>query len=78
MSEWMPIETAPKDGTPILVWGAGESRAREADWQEDWYGDESKPGWMIANCDEEYGYYVNATHWMHLPSPPELGENPGK
>jgi hypothetical protein len=66
--DWMPIETAPRDGTRILTWDG--IRVREVSWWDAWYGDERIPGWMIANSDEEYGHYVNATHWMPLPSPP--------
>ncbi len=67
--QWQPIETAPKDGTSILVVDHGGT-VREAGWWDRWYGDTSNPGWMIANCDEEYGIYVAATHWMPLPPPP--------
>jgi hypothetical protein len=69
MSEWQAIETAPKDGTHIIVCDA-EGWVGEVHWQERWYTDETNPGWMIANSDEEYGYYINATLWQPLPFPP--------
>ena len=67
--DWQPIETAPKDGTGILACDA-TGWVGEVSWWRQWYNDENNPGWMIANCDEEYGGYVQATHWMPLPSPP--------
>ena len=70
---WQPIETAPKDGASILVWDG--KVVREVSWQDRWYGRTEQPGWMIANCDEEYGYYVEATHWMPLPKPPVDAES---
>ena len=81
MTEWQPIETAPKNGTRILVyyngptfkgrWHEGNiSGVGEVEWWEGWYNEKIN-GWMIANCDEEYGYFVEATHWMPLPEPPK-------
>jgi hypothetical protein len=68
---WQPIETAPKDGTAILLfspdargllpsiglWSAGEFPNGEiyADWID---------CWADAVIDAE------PTHWMHLPPPP--------
>jgi len=66
MGEWQPIETAPPDTDVLLGW-----------WRKwpvrAW---EQKVGWAVASntcpppwskwwCDSE------ATHWMHLPAPPE-------
>ena len=67
---WRPIETAPKDGASILVADA-RGRVHEANWQNEWYGDESNPGWMPANLDEEYGSYIAAVAWMPMPRAPE-------
>jgi hypothetical protein len=72
MTEWQPIETAPKDGTNILVANA-EGWVGQVFWQNRWYN-ENHAGWMIANCDEEYGEYITATHWMPLPEPPHEGD----
>ncbi len=66
--DWRPIETAPKDGTRIIVCDAA-GWVGEVDWFHSWYNDTTQPGWMIANCDEEYGHYVEATYWMPLPAP---------
>lgn len=72
--KWLPIESAPKGedgdwrGPNILVCDA-EEWVGEVFWKVRRYGDKKKPGWMIANCDEEHGYYIDATHWMPLPSP---------
>lgn len=65
---WMPIETAPKDGTPILVLKKGFHPA-VARWLEG--------QWMTANAEANYSNgnpcYLewNLTHWQPLPIPPQ-------
>ncbi len=62
MSEWQPIETAPKDGTQILVFGHG--RFAVAEFRSGEWRDMGDIGWG--------GFYseVLPTHWMPLPAPP--------
>lgn len=62
MSEWQPIESAPKDGKPIIVLDDGDVRV--AAWSG-MLGKFSGTGGNIFN------YCENATHWMPLPTPPE-------
>jgi hypothetical protein len=75
MSEWLPIESAPKDGTEIDVW-CWET-AHEAIGQ----------GYRVPNAywstfDEKWlflgggsiGWAHSPAHWMPLPAPP--GRNP--
>jgi hypothetical protein len=69
MSEWQPIETAPKAWNIRILVCDKDGWVGEVYWSDSWYTDKSKPGWMIANCDEEYGEYIDATHWMPLPPP---------
>lgn len=80
-AEWMDIETAPKDGCSIIIatkghpirTGHGTQNCPpvcEAHWHDGWYN-ERVSGWMLANCDEEYGILMEATHWMPLPAPPK-------
>lgn len=58
MSEWQPIETAPKDGMRVLV--IGKSGYVDAGhYIEGW-------GWEDAN-----GNIMKPTHWMPLPEPPK-------
>ena len=82
MGEWQPIETAPRDGTLILVsFGAKGVRAVSWDdpWSDDWPVDPDKGLWCVS--DDKHGPYPlrgyldtgpNApTHWMPLPPAPE-------
>lgn len=74
-SGWRPIESAPKDGTPILAvstnhagtevvcWFAGEADAEYPADQE---------GWVDTGPQRER-FYANPlwfTHWQPLPAPP--------
>ena len=77
---WQPIETAPKDGTWILVYGEGtddEADTRKVSvaqytnylngtiYDEFW--------WQFAWYDGGYyGRFENPTHWMPLPTPPNV------
>lgn len=57
---WRPIETAPMDGTNILVTD-GEIT------QLGWHDEFDEPG------DPWCGYIKRPTHWMPLPDPPKHG-----
>lgn len=61
MSEWQPIETAPKDGTDILVGFAGQDRPPVVvGWFDDWL-----------EYDSVNILKGKPTHWMPLPEPPQ-------
>ena len=80
--QWQPIETAPRDGTEILIWKATWDFAPKAKWDlvdgdDGWFGawvfsetlclGESE-GLLGWNEDIEYGSMP--THWCPLPKPP--------
>lgn len=61
---WLPIDTAPKDGTHIMV--AWNGQARFAKWSL------IKKRWLIFLTQgySSTNYYGYSTHWMPLPLPP--------
>lgn len=79
MSNWQPIETAPKDGTRVLLWCAAERVAHIAKWYT-----ERIERWERVDNDtqvrrvEDTGFWSyegdrgwNWTHWQPLPDPPD-------
>ena len=78
--EWQPIETAPKDGTLIILWNStkGLNRAYFGSWRvdssEEHLEDSSLANWFDDSYDDfSLGYSslpLNPTHWMPLPPPP--------
>jgi hypothetical protein len=64
--KWKTIESAPKDGTEILIRGTAYSMlvpdpiTTVAKWDNGWWGNHH-------NAPD----YTNVTHWMPLPAPPE-------
>ena len=75
MSEWRPIETAPKDGTIIDLWISQRGRRPGCAWV-----DNPEIEQRIGHCWADECFRVvslgdYATHWMPLPERPE--ENNG-
>lgn len=74
MSEWQPIETAPKDGTGILV-SFFNFNGLHSFIALAWYS-ESEEGWRAMS---EHGYgpmdTVEPNFWMPLPAPPIKGND---
>jgi hypothetical protein len=69
MSEWQPIETAPKDGRRFLAFTADfqygrrfNERVQEARWSG------KTPDDLIGHFASDNGQII--THWMPLPHPP--------
>lgn len=64
-SDWMPIDTAPKDGTPFLagVWVIIDSTP-VFDMHVTWW---SSQWGFNGNAND-----ANPTHWQALPPPPRL------
>lgn len=60
--EWQPIETAPKDGTEILV------HTRYGNFYVVGYDDVFSAPWRVRN--DEGLTETAPTHWMPLPPPP--------
>ena len=75
MTEWQPIETAPKDNTLVLLYSKIDPDPDFSDfmgvgyWEtyDLWHGPipPKGPCWMWS-IDEHL-----PTHWMHLPEPPQ-------
>lgn len=67
MAEWMPIETAPRDGTVFLGYRRGRyaecCRVQRDDGEMWQFGGES--GF------HEHWPHIRPTHWMPLPEPPK-------
>lgn len=63
MSEWKPIETAPTDGTKVLIFWAYWSAVPFVAYfrHGQWIGDEA--------CSDGVD---DPTHWMPLPDPPSV------
>ncbi len=72
IGEWQPIETAPRDGTRILLFVCG--RIICGAWRDDKYAKRPRPYW--GHDLEAYTGTRNMknnppTYWMPLPAVPE-------
>lgn len=76
--EWQPIETAPRDGRPILI----ARHMGEFGWVRGWAHWEDVrgiSGWIARGFFEHPGVLglTAPTHWMPLPAPPAASKEPG-
>jgi hypothetical protein len=61
--EWRPIESAPRDGTRVIMWGAGWDGPQTHTWQ------------TAERAEQELAHWHDPpTHWMPLPAHPSEGE----
>jgi hypothetical protein len=72
MSEWRDIETAPTDGTWVLVWGPSQ---RWSSVMMAWFALNHRSGKAYWKDSTEWDDYElvddQPTHWMPLPEPPK-------
>jgi hypothetical protein len=83
MSEWQPIETAPKNpegkfyGPRILVYCTADGLPWPAYWGQAYKTDDATNGtWYCcddASDNNEFGV-KDISHWMPLPTPPKDNE----
>lgn len=72
MSEWRPIETAPKDGTYILIWHLGIGSAVVGSWRKSNRNmTDSREKWRPYCSGYDDQELLAALHWMPLPEPPK-------
>lgn len=71
MSDWQPITTAPKDGTPILATQKGYAYTLNRCKVVFWDDEADAVGWHIPEDDEGFPSHSWLTHWMPLPGPPK-------
>ena len=71
MTEWRPIETAPRDGSGMMILGKSGVVLSPCQWET---GEISEDGfWLWWQAEPEWLTEVkDPTHWMPLPEPPEV------
>lgn len=60
---WQPIESAPRDGKPLLLWSKSRGVQRSD-------GAFSGGEWCVGPATP----WMRATHWMPQPDPPQISE----
>ena len=85
---WRAIETAPRDGTPMLAASINHEVVEVVCWQDGLPSgcleaildpDATEEGWVNVGAMKDR-FYANPlwfTHWMPLPNPPEAGAGKG-
>ena len=79
MNVWQPIDTAPRDRTPVDLWCVntmndpeeyhiGPQRFANCRWQSDYTQVPRWVSWDTEDTVEDDGW--RATHWMPLPEGP--------
>ena len=66
MNKWQLIETAPKDGTLILIYCPEELYENTHTAS---HGQGNK--WLSNGCVDGWMTFDDPSHWMPLPPPPE-------
>jgi hypothetical protein len=75
MSDWQPIETAPKQIDPVLLYWPywttepviGARNYRPDDGHIEWFASWHTERWMGDDAEDP-----GPTHWMPLPDPPTV------
>ncbi len=73
LAEWLPIETAPKDGTLLLLWEKYESEPFIGSWyafRSEWEASRTYYDADGNACVVDRVYSPGVTHWMPLPAAP--------
>jgi hypothetical protein len=70
MSEWRPIDTAPRDGTRVLATGGGLDDTVEVISYNERVGAWNTENYTLDDRDDEAEGYSRPSHWMPLPAPP--------
>ena len=73
MSDWRPIETAPKDGTSVLVAWKDWRSVDIVSWYQAVDTDDGQPGWMLRRGHFRLGSVgadPEPSFWMPIPAKP--------
>ena len=71
--EWRPIDSAPKDGTAVLL-GLSGWTSPFSGWWAKYETEDKKPGWTDGTRNEHKEYATfDPSHWLPLPAPPKEG-----
>lgn len=77
---WHPIETAPKDGTEMMLFDPSFHRFKIGSWREDDFMNSVGAMWLDDSYDDfSCGFCscpLEPTHWMPLPTPPNNTPHP--
>lgn len=75
--KWLPIETAPKDGSLVLLGWTDDRRPGIGRWEEEKYHQKPRPYWQHDRT-RVWGVAESRknppTNWMPLPAPPEIND----
>jgi hypothetical protein len=72
--EWQPMETAPMDGTEILLVIPHGGTGPGAEVLLGFHCEDDQAWFDV--CEINHGPVYAPTHWMHLPEPPNAANEP--
>jgi hypothetical protein len=82
MGDWQPIETAPRDGTAILLCWARDASGQPIRWDKKpdtaivyvqvakYSGEPDREWYVYIATPADAALHFTPTHWMPLPPPP--------